>query len=205
MDDSFSEMHHEHPFYHAIGNFVATMSYVDFFLVITLLRMISPGETALTHASPLVAGSDFRVKLAMVRNLLALHGEVTQTQIVKDCGVLQELYERRNIIAHGLIGPGPKAGSFNVHDIRLGADGRPKPRKTYTVENLKQWNIKARAAILRINNSLNANGYPALKQELDVELMPLPVRKRLETLEAQPRTAPPTRRRRPSPSPMPRK
>ncbi len=83
---------------------IITGSLVDSHVALQIIRMISPAHYVVWHAWPVVAGMDFKVKLAMIRSLAsAYHDDETgRDYIIECCDELQWFYQKRNLVAHGV-------------------------------------------------------------------------------------------------------
>jgi hypothetical protein len=81
---------------------VITAAAVDAQVGMQIVRMISPINHVAWYAWPVVAGMDFKVKLAMIRSLASHQDKAACDYIVECCDKLQEFYQRRNQVAHAV-------------------------------------------------------------------------------------------------------
>lgn len=187
------------PFYHGMGRYIGMFSLLDQWLGSVLLRMISPGKAMLTFALPIVAGSDFRVKLAHIKHLSAMHQASTRPTIVKACNGLQDLYERRNELAHAAITPSKKKGFVELIDLRVTSDGEMRPHKIISLENIETWFERLGVEASTLARAITEAGYPPMGKKEDEELFPGPLRNlKARRDQSEPRTDPPKKEPRPS-------
>lgn len=159
--------------YHAIGLFVVRVSLIDYLLSITLLAMISPGDNALTIATPLVSGTDFRVKLSMIRHLAAMHGAEQRATINHACNALQKLFVRRNMLCHSTTEEGRTPDELSFLDMRLNGDSEFNPPTLVKTADVVKWTEKLGASYAELKGAVQASGYGWIKQPPSPELAPM--------------------------------
>lgn len=120
------------PTLRAIGTLITTASAVDVLVGLQIIRMISPANFMAYHASPVVLGMEFKVKIQILQVLLASQNADPSGKLTKLCDQMRSLYQRRNEVAHAVVGPiasRPDHTNFQMFkaEVKSGNIVRPKP------------------------------------------------------------------------------
>ncbi len=147
----------------AMGILIARASACDLHVGIQILRLIGTETTAL-HAFPVVSGMDFKVKLSIIRMLVALYHPEASEKISRICDKLQEKYGRRNTVAHSLLTPGKTKDRPLFMPMRPDAElkdlERPKP---LNADDLLRWASELTKFGQQLSAALSELGYPGAR------------------------------------------
>jgi hypothetical protein len=150
---------------YAIGLLVATAAQVDFDLGCQVIRFVSHDRVN-PYASPVVAGMDFKVKLSIIRVMANQLEEEDCERAQKLCDELQDLYQRRNDVAHlPMMGRKGNASLF-MQTKRSAKGGVVPPRKPFTATQIKDWARRMEWAAIQLSDHLDGCGLPGAKSEL---------------------------------------
>jgi len=146
----------------AVGVLVITGATVDAHVALQIIRMISPAHFVSWHAWPVVAGMDFKVKLAMIRSLASHHDDATRDCIVECCDELQTFYSKRNLVAHAVThGKATKDGRhsfmFMMPDNKKGGMRSPTLVRP---DQIEEWGRQLFMWSNELDQSLTDLGYP---------------------------------------------
>lgn len=146
-----------------VGALIMQASVADLMMGEVLVRFASEGSEHNRFVEPLVAGMDFKVKLAIARVQASVFSEEDRKAFVKICDRLQEVYQRRNDVAHCFPNGARGAAHLFQSTKRDGSGSLAKP-KQLTAQQIRGWSYEFPIRLQELSEIQDRYGYPSLEQ-----------------------------------------
>lgn len=145
----------------AVGLLTITAAASEMALSLEVARLLEHPRTMDPRVPFALAGAKLGVLLQQIQSLARLKLQPDQAAaVVALCGKIRDAFDRRNDLAHMLLGPGPTADKGVLRTIRIKTDGSVAPVKPLTVQQIRGFASGISDRVRELDDLLTGYGLP---------------------------------------------